>query len=109
MPQKRNYDVCELIRAKISIYFGYVDQLRNIYTHLTSGYQRDLQMTKSILLNAMSTWNDIVEVSVLVVSSLEFHQDKLKKSLSDDLYATDEVYKLVAQGMAFRDAYKIIK
>lgn len=109
MPQKRNYDVCELIRAKISIYFGYVDQLRNIYTHLMSGYQRDLQMTKSILLNAMSTWNDILEVSVLIVSSVEFHEDTLKKSLSEDLYATDEVYKLVAQGMAFRDAYKIIK
>ena len=109
MPQKRNYDVCELVRAKISVYFGYVDQIRNIYTHLMSGYQRDLQMTKSLLLNAINIWSDIVEVSTLVVSSLQFHQQSLEKSLTHDLYATNEVYKLVAEGTPFRDAYKSIK
>lgn len=109
MPQKRNYDVCELIRAKISLFFGYSDQMRNIYTHLMSGYQRDLQMTKSILINGYTTWKEIINIMTLVVDSIQFHEVKLEKSMTPELYATDEVYKLVMNGESFRDAYKKIK
>ncbi|MBP9779203.1 argininosuccinate lyase [Candidatus Gracilibacteria bacterium] len=109
MPQKRNYDVCELIRAKISLFFGYSDQMRNIYTHLMSGYQRDLQMTKSILINGYTTWKEIIDIMVLVGDSLTFHEANLEASMTPELYATDEVYKLVMQGESFRDAYQKIK
>ncbi len=109
MPQKRNYDVCELIRAKISLFFGYSDQMRNIYTHLMSGYQRDLQMTKSILINGYTTWKEIIDIMVLVGDSLTFHEANLEASMTPELYATDEVYKLVMQWESFRDAYQKIK
>jgi argininosuccinate lyase len=109
MPQKRNYDVCELIRAKISLFFGYSDQMRNLYTHLMSGYQRDLQMTKSILINGYTTWKEIIDIMILVGDSITFHEAKLEASMTPELYATDEVYKLVMQGESFRDAYQKIK
>jgi argininosuccinate lyase len=109
MPQKRNYDVCELIRAKISVYFGYADQMRNIHTHLMSGYQRDLQMTKGILINGYTLWASIIDIMTLIVDSIEFHWEKLQESMTPELYATDEVYKLVMNGESFRDAYMKVK
>lgn len=109
MPQKRNYDVSELIRAKISVFFGYADQMRNLYTHLMSGYQRDLQMTKSILLNGYNLWTGIIDIMTLVVESIQFDDGKLQDAMTPELYATDEVYKLVMEWESFRKAYKKVK
>ncbi len=109
MPQKHNYDVSELVRAKISVFFGYTDQMRNLYTHLMSGYQRDLQMTKSILLNGYTLWTSIIDIMTLVVENIQFHEENLKDAMTPELYATDEVYKHVMAGESFRDAYKKVK
>lgn len=109
MPQKRNYDVSELVRAKISVFFGYADQMRNLYTHIMSGYQRDLQMTKSILINGYNLWTSIIDIMTLVVENIQFHEEKLKDVMTPELYATDKVYKLVMHGESFRDAYKKVK
>jgi argininosuccinate lyase len=109
MPQKRNYDVCELVRAKISVFFGYADQMRNLSTHLIGGYQRDLQMTKSILLRAWDLWREIVEIVTLVATELQSRTDRLEAAMTPDLFATARVYALVSAGMGFRDAYHMIK
>ncbi len=74
-----------------------------------SGYQRDLQMTKSILINGYTTWKEIIDIMVLVGDSLTFHEANLEASMTPELYATDEVYKLVMQWESFRDAYQKIK
>lgn len=109
MPQKHNYDVSELVRAKISVFFGYADQMRNLYTHLMSGYQRDLQMTKSILVNGYTLWVSIINIMTLVVENIQFHEEKLQNAMTPELYATDEVYKLVMNGESFREAYRKVK
>lgn len=109
MPQKRNYDVLELIRAKNSMFFGYHDQMRNLYTHLISGYQRDLQMTKSIFLSGFKTWNEIIQIMTHVIQELQIHETNLEDSMTEDLFATEAVYKLVMQWKSFRDAYKEVK
>lgn len=97
MPQKRNYDVLELIRAKITLFFGYHDQMRNLYTHLISGYQRDLQMTKSIFLSGFKTWNEIIQITTHVIGELQINETNLEDSMTEDLFATEAVYKLVMQ------------
>ncbi len=109
MPQKRNYDVSELVRAKISVFFGYSDQMRNLYTHLMSGYQRDLQMTKGILLNGYTLWANIIDIMTLVTENIQFHEEKLKNSMTPELYATDEVYKFVMHWESFRESYMKVK
>ena len=97
MPQKRNYDVLELIRAKNSLFFGYHDQMRNLYTHLISGYQRDLQMTKTVFLSGCKIWNDTVQIMTHIIKELQINEVRLNASMTPDLFATEEVYKLVAQ------------
>lgn len=109
MPQKRNYDVCELIRSQIAMFFGYSDQMRNMYTHLMSGYQRDLQMSKKIYMNAYSTWENIIKIYIHIISELEFNQEILEKSITPDILLTDEVYKFVQMGIPFREAYQKVK
>lgn len=109
MPQKRNYDVCELIRAQIAMFFGYSDQLRNMYTHLMSGYQRDLQMTKKIYIDAATVWKNIIKIYTHIIHELEFNNEVLTKSITPDLLLTDKVYKLVHNGMPFREAYQKVK
>jgi len=109
MPQKRNYDVCELIRSQIALFFGYSDQMRNLYTHLMSWYQRDLQMTKSIYKNAYTTWERIIKIYTHIINELEFNEEILEASITPDLLLTDEVCKLVKTGVPFRDAYQRVK
>lgn len=109
MPQKRNYDVLELIRAKISLFFGHHDQMRNLYTHLISGYQRDLQMTKWVFIAWCGIWNDIIQIMTHIVNELHIHESNLKASMTPDILATEEVYKLVARWKSFRDAYQEVK
>lgn len=109
MPQKRNYDVCELVRARVGVFFWYSDQMRNLYTHLMSGYQRDLQMTKSILVDGYSTWKDIMEIYTHVIDSIEFDIEALNSAMTHELYLTDRLYDRVTAGEPFRDAYQRVK
>lgn len=81
-----------------------------MYTHLMSGYQRDLQMTKSILLNAYTTWENIIDIVTLIGENLLFHEKKLTEAMTPDIYATNEVYKRIEERkIPFRDAYREVK
>lgn len=109
MPQKRNYDLCELIRGNIPVYLGYTDQLRNIYIHLMSGYQRDLQLTKRLFMEATDLAGSVIEVFGEIIDKLNIHAEILDNAMSNDLYATEKVYELVQNGISFRDAYIQVK
>jgi argininosuccinate lyase len=74
-----------------------------------SGYQRDLQMTKSILIDGYATWKDIMEIYIHVISSLQFDTEALNSAMTPELYLTDRVYDRVSAGESFRDAYQRVK
>ncbi len=106
MPQKRNPDVCELMRAKFHLLVGAQVSLAGISSNLLHGYNRDLQLSSEILVNAFDTTLSSLSIASLIVSRIEFDKKKCEASLTPDLYATEEAYKLVKGGLAFRDAYK---
>ena len=60
-----------------------------------SGYQRDLQMTKNIYINAYRAWGNIIKIYTHIINELIFDKNNLEKSITPDLVLTDEVYKLV--------------
>ncbi len=109
MPQKKNPDVLELVRAKYSIVLGYEFQLKNLISNLVSGYNRDLQLTKEPLMKGIETTKDCLEIMDLVISKLKINKEKCKKAMTKDLYATEKVYELVKKGLSFREAYKEVK
>ncbi len=109
MPQKKNPDVLELVRAKYSIVLGYEFQLKNLVGNLVSGYNRDLQLTKEPLMKGVEITKDCLEIMALVVSGLKVNKENCKKAMSKELYATEKVYELVKKGKSFREAYKEVK
>jgi len=109
MPQKRNPDVLELVRAKYSTVLSYEFQVKNIISNLISGYHRDFQLTKEPLIKGIETTKECLEIMDLVISKLKINKENCKKAMTKELYATEEVYKLVMKGKSFREAYKEVK
>ena len=109
MPQKKNYDVLELIRGNVAIFNGYQNQIENIIKNLFSGYNRDFQLTKESYMKGMKLAQDTIEVVILVIKNLEAKKANLENACTSELYATDEALKLVKQGKSFREAYQEVK
>ncbi len=109
MPQKKNYDVLELIRGNIGVFNGYQHQIENVIKNLPAGYNRDFQLTKEPYIKGIKLTLETVQVMILVIKSLEAKKENLENACSAELYATDEALKLVKQGVSFREAYQRVK
>ena len=109
MPQKKNYDVLELVRGNVAIFNGYKYQIENIIKNLPSGYNRDFQLTKEPYIKGMKLAEETIEVITLVIKNLEIKKQNLEKACTKEIYATDEAYRLVKGGMNFREAYQEVK
>ncbi len=109
MPNKRNYDIFEVIRGNAKLAAGYTIQIQAIVGGIGSGYQRDLALTKEPFVKGAELAKNTIDLLLHVVPELKIHTTKLTAAMSEDLYATEKVYKLVAQGVPFRDAYKQVK
>ena len=108
MPNKKNFDVLELIRANYHKNVGLEFEIKSIIGNLISGYNRDLQLTKEPTINGIDITKDSLEVMNLILKNLKINKQKCKKAISEDLYATEKVYNLINKGVTFRDAYKKI-
>jgi len=108
MPQKKNPDVLELLRAKYHEVFASEMQVRNTAVNLISGYHRDLQATKEGVMRGFNTTLVSVQIAALVFRNLSVNPAKCQAAMSDELFATAKVYELVEKGIPFREAYRII-
>ena len=106
MPQKKNPDGLELMRAKAGTISACGSQVRNILRSLPSGYNRDFQETKEPFLKGCDLTLQCLRVMTLTFDKLVVNPEKLKAGFSKDIYATDAALDLVAGGMSFRDAYR---
>jgi argininosuccinate lyase len=108
MPQKKNLDVMELVRWNSNLFQGYEYQVKEIFKNLMSWYNRDFQLTKEPYLKWIKLALDTIDICNLVVNNLWVNKSKLELACSEELYATEEAYKLVKAWASFRDAYKIV-
>jgi argininosuccinate lyase len=106
MPQKRNADVMELLRAESGVLSSYADRVRAIVRSLPTGYNRDVQETKEPLLRGLDLAIDMLAVTEHATRSLRVDEVKLRESFTADVFAADRALELVDQGMSFRDAYR---
>jgi len=106
MPQKKNPDVLELVRANYHVVLGEEFKVKSLIGNLISGYNRDVQLTKEPLFKSVDITKDCIKMLCLVISGLKVNKEACKKAMSKELFATEEAYKLVKKGMPFRDAYK---
>lgn len=108
MPQKRNPDVLELLRANAHIVHGDLLKIDSIIMGLPSGYNRDYQLTKGPLIESMGIASASLGMMTKMVSGLSIDEDALGKAMTKELYATEKAYGLIEKGMPFREAYKKI-
>ncbi len=108
MPQKKNPDVLELVRAKYSVLIGEEVKIKSMVSNLISGYNRDVQETKEPLMNSFEITTSCLKIMSLVISKINVNEKKCENALTKQIYATEETYMLVKKGMPFRDAYKQI-
>jgi argininosuccinate lyase len=109
MPQKRNPDVLELIRAKTGSVYGALIGILTILKAQTSGYSRDLQEDKVHIFAASDTTESCLDVMAGVVSHTKFDAKRLAVGLDEGfLDATSLAEYLVRKGVAFRQAHGIV-
>jgi argininosuccinate lyase len=106
MPQKRNPDALELLRAKAASLAAYGQQIKGAIRSLPSGYNRDVQETKEPFLRGMQGVHEALAVVQRTMEGVRFHPERLEAAFEREIFATDAAYEKVLQGMSFRDAYR---
>ena len=106
MPHKKNPDVFELIRAKSNKIQGLPQQVTLIMNNLPCGYFRDLQVIKEVFLPAFDELKDCLRMTAYIINRMEVNEHILDNPIYDPMFSVEEVNRLAAAGMPFRDAYK---
>ncbi|HUV00974.1 MAG TPA: argininosuccinate lyase [Bacteroidales bacterium] len=108
MPQKRNPDVFELIRARMNIVQTLPGQISMLTSNLPSGYHRDLQLIKQLIISGFNEVKDCIEIMLLMLNNIKIDNDITENPLYNTVYSTEEINRMVREGIPFRDAYKTV-
>jgi argininosuccinate lyase len=107
MPQKRNPDVLELIRASSATLQACLDESLQITSKLPSGYQRDLQRLKAPLFRGIDLAVESLDIMAHILDGMTFVAKNIV--LDPGIHAAEEANRLVRdEGIPFREAYQRI-
>ena len=105
MPNKRNPDAVELLRAAYATCAGAEAEIASALS-LPSGYHRDLQATKGPLVRAVEHGLLALDLLPELIRTLEWDRDRMRAAITPDLFATDRAVELARAGVPFRTAYR---
>jgi argininosuccinate lyase len=109
MPQKRNPDAAELLRAKAPRIVGHLAGLHGVLHGLPLTYNKDLQEDKEPLFDAIDTLELCLRVAREMLAGIEFDRERMAAAASDEaIAATDLADLLVREGVPFREAHGIV-
>jgi argininosuccinate lyase len=109
MPQKKNPDAAELLRAKAPRVVGHLAALHGVLHGLPLTYNKDLQEDKEHLFDAVDTLELSLRVARGMLEGIEFRRERLADAAADELLAaTDGADLLVRRGVPFREAHGIV-
>ena len=106
MPHKKNPDVFELTRAKCNKIQSLPAQITLITNNLPSGYFRDLQIIKEAFLPMFDEMKSILAMTEEMIAHISVNEHILDDDRYRFMFSVEEVNRLTAAGMPFRDAYK---
>ncbi len=106
MPHKKNPDVFELIRGKCNKLQAVPNQLTMMTVNLPSGYHRDLQLVKEVIVPAIQDLKACLEMAHFALKDIQVNETILEDPKYDHLFSVDTLNELVVQGMPFREAYQ---
>ena len=109
MPQKKNPDAAELLRAKAPRVAASLQTLLGVLHALPLAYSKDLQEDKEALFDAVDTLETCLEAATGLLAGLRFNREALTTAAADEfLAATDVADLLVRKGMPFREAHGVV-
>jgi argininosuccinate lyase len=109
MPQKKNPDAAELLRAKAPRIVGSLTTLAGVLHALPLAYSKDLQEDKEALFDAVDNVELSLEAAERLVAGLTFDRERLATAAGDEMVAaTDIADLLVRKGMPFREAHGVV-
>ncbi len=109
MPQKKNPDAAELLRAKAPRVAGHLVALHGVMHGLPLTYNKDMQEDKEHLFDAADTIELCLDAAAGMLEGIAFRRDRLAAAASDEfLAATDVADLLVRRGVPFREAHGVV-
>ena len=108
MPQKKNPDVCELIRGKTGRVYGALTTMLTVLKGLPLAYNKDMQEDKEAIFDAVDNVKLCLETVTPMLKTMRVNKENMRAAAAKGfINATDCADYLVKKGMPFRDAYKI--
>ncbi len=108
MPQKKNPDICELVRGKTGRVYGDLMTLLTMLKGLPLAYNKDMQEDKEAIFDAFNTLKQCLSIFTPMLATIKINKENMRNAAAKGfINATDLADYLVKNGMAFRDAYKI--
>jgi argininosuccinate lyase len=109
MPQKKNPDVPELLRAKTGRTYGNLIGLLTVLKGLPLAYNKDMQEDKEGMFDTVETLEGSLQLLAPMIETMTVKKDVMRKALNQDFSnATDIADYLVTKGLPFRDAHEVI-
>ena len=105
MPNKRNPDVIELMRASYASAAAARTEIEQLLS-LPSGYHRDLQFSKGAIVHVFGRGLAALELLPDLLRNLQWQPEAMRAALDPSMYATDLAIDLARQGVPFREAYQ---
>ena len=105
MPNKRNPDVIELMRASHASVAAARIEIEQLLS-LPSGYHRDLQASKGAIVHGFGRGLAALELLPDLLANLQWRGDQMRAAMDPKMYATDVAVEQAAAGVPFRDAYR---
>ena len=106
MPQKKNPDVFELLRAHCNRLQGIPGDIRLVTGNLPTGYARDMQLLKELYLPLFDELDSCLDILLFALPGIEVNTGLMENPLYEQAFCVEEVNRLVAEGVPFRDAYR---
>jgi len=107
MPNKRNPDLAELLRASPAVVCGCMNEIQQAIG-LPSGYHRDLQLTKGPLIRGVKAGINALELVPMLIRETVFDTERLRAAIDPGMLATDRAVEFALSGMPFREAYQAV-
>ncbi len=109
MPQKKNPDAAELLRAKAPRIAGHLVALHGVMHGLPLTYNKDMQEDKEHLFDAVDTLDLCLAAAQGMLATISFRRERLAAASGDEfLAATDIADLLVRRGMPFRESHGVV-
>jgi len=110
MPQKRNPDFAEVTRAKLAVAQGILQSLWSLTKGMVSGYNRDSQWSKYLVMDAVEELRETPTIFRDVLAAMTVHADRMAEATEHDFLVAVDLADLIARRakLPFRKAYEIV-